>query len=214
MRRQDIYYIYRHIRLDTNTPFYVGKGCKDRAFQKKSRNKYWLHIAKTGYRVEIFIKNLTEEEAYKKEIEFIKLYKTFNFCEANFTTGGEGAWGYKADEATIKYRSVLYFGKGNPMYGKKKSHESKRKTAEKVRGFNNPMYGKVRTEETKKKISQTMKMRGHGCRPVICTNTGIIYQSASIAAQELGLHATSIIRVCRKKASHTKNLIFEYFIPN
>ena len=27
------YYIYRHIRLDTNTPFYVGKGKGYRAYK-------------------------------------------------------------------------------------------------------------------------------------------------------------------------------------
>ena len=51
-------------------------------------------------------------------------------------------------------------------------------------------------------------------RKRVGTNTGVIYQSASIAAQELGLHATTIIKVCRKKATHTRNLIFEYFISN
>lgn len=208
------YYIYRHIRIDKNTPFYIGKGSGDRAFQKKSRNKYWKSIAKIGYKVEIILKNLTQKEAYEKEIQLIKIYKSLGYCEANLTNGGEGAWGFKSEESTIKYRSVLYSGKGNPMYGKKRSEESKRKTSEKVKGINNPMYGKIRSEETKKKISETRKLRGHGCKPVICINTGVVYQSASIAAQELGLHATTIIKVCRKKATHTGNLTFEYFISN
>jgi len=32
------YYIYRHIRLDKNTPFHVGKG-KDK--QKRRMKEYW-----------------------------------------------------------------------------------------------------------------------------------------------------------------------------
>lgn len=214
MLKKNKYYIYRHIRIDKNTPFYVGKGSGDRAFQKKSRNKYWKNIASNGYKIEIILKNLTQKNAYKKEIEFIELYKSFGYCEANFTNGGEGAWGFKCEESTIKYRSIMLSGSNNPMYGKKRSEEAKRKTSEKVKGDKNPMYGKSRTQETKNKISETIKSRGHGCKPVKCINTGIIYQSATHAAHELGLHATSIIKVCRKKARHTRKLIFEYFKSN
>lgn len=32
---KNIYYVYRHIRLDKKTPFYIGKGSGNRAFQKK-----------------------------------------------------------------------------------------------------------------------------------------------------------------------------------
>ena len=38
------FYIYRHIRLDSNTPFYVGKGSNNRAFVKSGRSDYWMKI--------------------------------------------------------------------------------------------------------------------------------------------------------------------------
>lgn len=142
------------------------------------------------------------------------MYKTYGFCEANFTHGGEGALGYKAEESTIKYRAILFKGERNHMFGKKRSEEAKRITSEKVKGKNNPMYGKKRSEDVCKKISKTRKERGHGCKAVICTNTGIVYQSATHAANVLKLHATSIVRVCKKKLKNTGNLNFEYFKLN
>ena len=69
-------YLYRHIRLDKNEPFYIGIGSDEkykRAYSKKSRNKYWSNIANiTEYEVEIMLDNLTWEEVCKKEIEFVR----------------------------------------------------------------------------------------------------------------------------------------------
>jgi len=88
------FYIYRHIRLDKNTPFYVGKGKNNRAFKKYSRNNRWHNIVNSvGYKVEIIEDNLTEEGAFEKEIEFIKYYKDLGYCEANFSEGGGGVSG-------------------------------------------------------------------------------------------------------------------------
>lgn len=85
------FYVYRHIRLDSNTPFYIGKGKGFRAGKKTRRNQYWNNIVKSvGYKVEIVISNLTEEQSFRKEQELIKLYKKFGYCEANMSEGGEG----------------------------------------------------------------------------------------------------------------------------
>ena len=71
------HYLYRHIRLDKNEPFYIGVGTKGdykhtktiseykRAYSKGKRNTFWNNIVnKTGYEVEI----LLESDDY----EFIK----------------------------------------------------------------------------------------------------------------------------------------------
>ena len=76
-------YVYRHIRKDTNQPFYIGVGLTDdnyhRAGVKSKRNKYWKNIIKkTTYKVDIIFNDLSWEEACKKEIEFITLYKNYN----------------------------------------------------------------------------------------------------------------------------------------
>ncbi len=99
-------YLYRHIRLDKNEPFYIGIGFSlnqyaakgfYRAKSKKGRNKIWKDIVnKSEYEVEILFEDMEIDDLFKKEIEFIKLYgridkKTGTL--ANLTDGGEGALG-------------------------------------------------------------------------------------------------------------------------
>lgn len=92
-------YVYRHIRLDKNIPFYIGIGNDNsflRANDKKGRNKYWNNIvSKTQYEVEIIFDDIPWKEACKKEIEFISLYKRKKdggtLC--NITLGGDGKLG-------------------------------------------------------------------------------------------------------------------------
>lgn len=102
-------YLYRHIRLDKNEPFYIGIGSDDgygRSKEISNRNRYWRNIVKnTPYDVEIMLDNLTWEEACEKEKEFIKLYgrKDLNIGTlCNLTEGGEGVLGMKHSEQTRK----------------------------------------------------------------------------------------------------------------
>lgn len=90
-------YVYQHIRLDKNQPFYIGIGSSayyNRAKRKKGRNKIWQRISnKTDYRVEILYDNLSWEEACQKEKELIAKYGRLNNKTgilANLTDGGEG----------------------------------------------------------------------------------------------------------------------------
>ena len=76
------YYIYQHVRFDTNEIFYIGKGTKKlkgnayiRAFAKSSRNQYWKNIIQiTSYKIEILEEYESEQECLKRETELIKLY--------------------------------------------------------------------------------------------------------------------------------------------
>lgn len=56
-------YVYRHIRLDKNEPFYIGIGSDSeykRAHTHHSRNAHWKNIVNiTAYEVEILIDNVT-----------------------------------------------------------------------------------------------------------------------------------------------------------
>src|SRR5271170_5424548 len=84
--RQMKYYLYRHIRLDKNIPFYIGIGTKrktyrsysgeySRAFDRIRRNIFWKRIIeKTDYTSEILMEFDTYEEVQLKEMELIKLY--------------------------------------------------------------------------------------------------------------------------------------------
>jgi len=95
-------YVYRHIRLDKNEPFYIGVGTDENAKNayyrpriRSDRNDIWKKITrKTEYEIEILIEGLTRDQAFEKEREFIKLYGRINNktgCLANMTDGGEGA---------------------------------------------------------------------------------------------------------------------------
>lgn len=98
------YYVYRHIRLDKNIPFYIGisegkqsctfKQFHSRAFAKRNRNIIWKQIVnKTPYKIEIMFRSDSEEIILNKEKEFIKLYGRIDKKTgilANLTDGGEG----------------------------------------------------------------------------------------------------------------------------
>lgn len=91
-------YVYRHIRLDKNVPFYIGVCRKEkdkyhlRAYEKRDRNKTWNQIvSQTEYEVEIIMDNLDVDSAEEKEREFISLYKRIadGGTLVNVTFGGE-----------------------------------------------------------------------------------------------------------------------------
>jgi hypothetical protein len=95
-------YVYRHVRLDTNQPFYIGVGLREdkffRARQTGKRNKHWNNIvSKTKFRVDILFEDVENDFALEKEKEFISIYKRKDdggtLC--NITLGGEGTLGVK-----------------------------------------------------------------------------------------------------------------------
>jgi len=144
------YYIYRWIRLDTNTPFHVGKGTKNRYKNTTQRNEYFKRIFnKVPCEVEIMIYDLTEEQAFKKEIEIIKLYKSLGYCETNLTTGGTGSSGVKRSKETKELLGRTWRGKKRPPF----SQEWKD-------NIGKAFKGKVLTAEHKQKTSETMKAKG------------------------------------------------------
>ena len=95
-----MFYVYRHVRLDTYTPFYVGKGSGDRISRGgKNRNNYWRNISnKTKIKREVVKEFQDENDAYIFEKKLIELYKKYGFCEANLTLGGKGGTGKNLSE--------------------------------------------------------------------------------------------------------------------
>ena len=111
------WYVYRHIRLDKNQPFYIGIGNKTdyaRAYEFKAdkRNNIWNAIySKTQIEVDILFYNITKQEAANKEKEFIKLYGRIdnsNGILSNMTDGGDGILNAKR---SLETREKLRQGK-------------------------------------------------------------------------------------------------------
>ena len=128
MQRND-YYVYEWFIVETGEVFYVGKGCNNRCYQTNRRNKMFNDFYNThNTDVRKVFTNLTEQEAFNKEIELIKHYRNnTSFRQTNQTDGGDGAYTlkYKSDEELKLIRekqreSMLgkHNGTKNPMYGK------------------------------------------------------------------------------------------------
>lgn len=138
------YYLYRHIRLDTDEVFYVGVGQKyknftsytteyRRAFEYKyNRTKFWKNIInKTKYEVEILMESDDYDFILRKEIEFIKLYGRRDLDEGtlvNLNNGGGGNKGYKysqeqKEKLSIKMKKFLLEGKLDKFINKIKIYQ-------------------------------------------------------------------------------------------
>jgi hypothetical protein len=205
-------YVYRHIRLDKNEPFYIGIGSDSnfqRAYDKTSRNKHWNHISAKGYYVEILINDLTWDAACVKEKEFIALYGRNDLglgSLCNMTDGGEGAinrifskehreriskskMGHKVSEETLnKLRTS--------RIGIKHTEEFKQNMSLRNSGKNNPNFGKVTPEYIKE-----MKRR-----IILDTNTGIYYDSLLQASSLLNIANGNLSKMLNGKRNNKTGL--------
>lgn len=138
--------MYIDYRLDTDKPFYVGKGLEGRAKSIK-RNQRHVRIAeKHGMRREIVIATRDENFAWEQESRLISELKTRNhFGGANFTDGGEGARGRKHSAESIA-----------KMRGRKLSDEHRQKLSLLKRG-NKARLGMKTSDETRAKMSAAHK---------------------------------------------------------
>ena len=147
-------YVYRHIRLDKNVPFYIGicRNKKDknfaRAYSSNSyhRNKIWCNIYnKTEIEVEILFDNVTDDFAKMKEMEFISLYKRImdGGTLANLTLGGDGVKGFKNPKLAERNKIGIW-------KGKKHTEETKMKMSLVGKGV-------CKSEESKAKMSKAKK---------------------------------------------------------
>lgn len=163
------FYIYRHIRLDKNEVFYIGKGSKPnnatclnkeyvRAFSTQGRNIIWRRIvSKTDYEVEIMFESDDEKEIFQKETELIELYGRKDLglgTLVNLTDGGEGNIGKIVSEETRKKLSEAKIGKKfSPEVNAKKGSKGEKNYfyGKRLYGSANGFYGKKHTEEFKQK---------------------------------------------------------------
>lgn len=170
--------VYRHIRLDTNKVFYVGIGYICRSKSKNNRNKHWLNIVKnTEYEIQVLKEKITWDEAVELEEILISWYGRQDLktgCLVNLTNGGEGSYGMVTTiETRLKVSNKLkgkMLGKNNPFYGKKHSDETK----EKLRNY---------------RLGNTIISN---CKKVINTETGYIWESIKMCANDLNRNSSTI----------------------
>lgn len=207
--KEDIYYVYEWIRLDTNEPFYIGKGKNNRWKSFNERNEYFKRIVnKYQVVVNILHDNLDEQTAFGLENYYIWLYRDiigYEMC--NFNDGGEGQT-LCGENNPMYGKGHLLEGENNPMYGKHHTEESKRKMSEKKIGKynneNNPMYGKKHTEEAKEKNRISNSGRNHiFSKCVICITTKKIFYSVREASRYYNVPHNNISKCCKKDGYKT-----------
>lgn len=131
-----MFYVYIHLKEDTNEPFYVGKGSGKRALSRNSRSDFWRSIvAKHGYLVKIVMDDLLEEQAMSLERETIKNLREMGVKLCNFTDGGDGVSGLMHSEESKRRMSEAKKGKPSPIKGIPKSPEHIEKIAASKRGI-------------------------------------------------------------------------------
>lgn len=219
------YYIYRHVRLDDNQPFYIGMGKKienynsfkseyRRAFATR-RNKHWVNIAKqTEYIIEILFESDNLEIIKEKEKEFISFYGRSDLNKGslvNYTDGGEGTHGYKFSEEQLRKLSDSHKGQIPWMAGKSHSEESKEVMsikAKKRTGSKNGFFGKTHTEESmetkRKPVAQYDKE----------DNLLEIFESLTEASLKTGGDFRLISAVCLGKRKTHKGFKWKYLETN
>lgn len=213
------YYLYRHIRLDKNEPFYIGIGTKkdrmftiqeteyDRAYVSHRKNNIWKKITnKSKYRVEIIFESDNYELIKQKEIEFITLYGRIDLGKgilANLTGGGDGTTNISSEARRVLSEGKL--GDKNPMYGKSGSLNPMYGRVKEL----HPLYGKPCSQERKDSIGKANSRGNHGmAKRVIDTSTNKIYPSVRDAAEIFSIKYTTLVQYLKGERKNKTTLIY------
>jgi hypothetical protein len=145
------YYVYAYLRKD-GTPYYIGKGKTDRAFQDHKYHK----PPNDKSRILFLETNLSNVGALAIERRMIRWYGRKDLGTGiliNKTDGGEGASGYNPPPHVRQKYSERSAGMRNGMYGKKHSESvriassiRKAETNRARKWYNNGLVAKFLTE--------------------------------------------------------------------
>lgn len=144
-----MYYTYAYLRED-RTPYYIGKGKKNRIYRKCGRR---IKPPKDKSRIIFLKQNLTEEEAFNHERYMIAVFGRKDLDTGillNMTDGGEGTSGsprFFTEEHKQKLREV--------NKGKKVSQETREKLRQKLKNRKFSQQSRDKMREAKKGISHT-----------------------------------------------------------
>jgi hypothetical protein len=230
------YYVYSHLRLDTNEIFYIGIGAKynnskdySRSKQKgRYRSKFWNNItSKTEYSINIIFESDDHDQIKNKEKELIKFYgkKIDNKKGSlvNLTDGGDGMVGFR-DKNAIK--SVFLYKKDGTFFRQFDAHidcadflEVKRVSLSLSINKNHLIKGyivknyKSNTVDPIKNLKE--KLSDRLSKKVIQLdregNEIKIWKSTEEASRKLKISGGHIREVCVNKRKSAGNYLWKYF---
>jgi hypothetical protein len=204
-------YVYRHIRLDSGNPFYIGisNSCDNRykrANAKTKRNNLWAKIiAKTNYEVEILFEHDNYELIKEKEKEFISLYGRINTNTgilSNLTDGGEGTIGWIPTKEQRRNQSNRMKGDKHPQFGIEHSKE---------RRLNNSL-GQLNLNKNNNVLSEINKKNKGALSSVsikvINIKTNEIFDTLTDAAKSIGFSQNYLGEMLRGKYLNKTDIRF------
>lgn len=218
------YYVYEWFIVDSDFVFYVGKGSGKRYRQTNRRNRIFTKIIKeNNCNSRILVSDLSEEQAYSLEKEYIKKYREKGFCTANIADGGEGSKGTRFSDEAKKQRSKVSKERWqNEDYRKKQlklrrdkngpyqSDEFRNKISNLVKGENNPNYGHKWTQDQKDALSIKQSESGRyvgsknpNSHPVMCVETGEVFSCVADACKKYGIKNQTSISAVLSGRVHT-----------
>ena len=174
--------IYFHINPLKNHIFYVGIGDENRPYDKRNRNRHWHFVVnKYGYIIDVVEKNLTWEEACKKERFYINKIGRKDLKKGNLvnvTDGGEGNLGLihtstAKEKMSIARKGIKHTDEHNKnvsqsLKGRVFSKEHRENISRARKGKNR----KPHTEEHRRKIGDSKRGKKRVFSPEWRNNLG------------------------------------------
>lgn len=183
------FYVYVWYIIPTLEIIYVGKGSGNRASQIKGRNKYFLDMYNTHQcDYKIVVDGLAENVAFcieKAMIEYLRKERP-DFRLTNICDGGEGASGWIATEEYREKMRIKNLGSGNPNYHNWWTDEKKAALSDKI-----------------KKSGDRSGARNSNAKPVMCVETGVVYEYIADALAAYGIKDHSNMSAALKSPYNT-----------